>query len=172
MRLRYYGDPVLRKKAEPVLEVNDDVRAVVDFLIKVMKETNGIGIAAPQVGFSWRLFVSIVKGQDSEGTILYCDPYVLVNPEITNLSTETWEMEEGCLSIPELYIPIVRPVSCDISWYDLEGNQTKMHCEDFLARHFLHEYDHLNGILTIDRVKGKKRTALDPALRMIKKKYN
>lgn len=171
MKLCYYGNPILRKRAEPVAEITQEIRDIIEGMTKIMLDNNGIGIAAPQVGVGLRIFVSIVEGQDEEGDILYMDPIAYINPEISNLSTSLSEMEEGCLSLPGLSVPVLRPLSVDIKAIDIEGNPIEKSCDDFLARHILHEYDHLEGILTIDHLKGRKRTAFEPALRRMKKKY-
>ena len=171
-RLRYYGDPILRKKAKPVGEITPEIHELIAEMIQIMQDTNGIGIAAPQVGASLRIFVSIVEGETEDGAIIYTDPYVFINPEISNLQEATGELEEGCLSLPELYVPVERSLGLDIKALDIDGKPFERKCHGFLARHFLHEFDHLEGVLTIDYLKGKKRTALEPELRRMKKKYS
>lgn len=171
-RLRYYGDPILRKKAKPVKAITPDVLELIADMITIMKETNGIGIAAPQVGVSLRIFVSIVQEEAEDGTLIFTDPYVCINPEISNLSIDTDEMDEGCLSLPNLTIPVIRSIELDLKAFDINNKPFEMKCRNFLARHVLHEFDHLEGVLTIDHLKGKKRTALEPELRLIKKKYH
>ncbi len=171
MNLCYYGNPILRKKAKEVEEITDEIRALIEGMTKIMLDTNGIGIAAPQVGHSLRLFVSIVEGEDAEGKLIICDPYVFINPVLSNPGTTQSEMDEGCLSIPELFIPVIRPLSVDVEALDIEGKPFSKKCHGFLARHVMHENDHLNGVLTIDRLKGKRRTQIEPDLRRIKQKY-
>lgn len=171
LRLRYYGDPVLRKKTKLIKEVSDEVRELIDGMIKIMIETEGIGLAGPQVGVSLRLFVTNVGGQNEDGSVIYTDPYAVLNPMITQLSEEETEMEEGCLSIPELYVPVMRPLKVHLNAMDSEGKPIDKDIEGFLARVYMHETDHLDGVLTVDHLKGKKRSDVEPALRLIKQKY-
>ncbi|MFN0064972.1 MAG: peptide deformylase [Chlamydiales bacterium] len=169
-QLRYFGDPVLRQKAAPVEEITDEIRELVQEMIVIMKESDGIGIAAPQVGVLKRLFVSICY-DEKEGQLIYGAPYVYINPKLTNPSETMVEMNEGCLSIPKISAAVLRPLSVEVEAMDLEGNIFRKECYGYFARHIMHENDHLNGVLYIDRIKGKRRTALEPELRRIKQQY-
>lgn len=171
IRLRYYGDPALRQKAEPVSEITDEIRQLVSDMIQVMEESQGIGLAAPQVGVSLRLFVSNLAGVNEDDTLVLCEPYAYINPVLTKPDDMASELEEGCLSIPKLFVPVIRPISIHVEALDIEGNVISKDVEGFLARHIMHENDHLNGVLTIDRLQGKRRTELEPELRRIKKRY-
>ncbi|MCH9609504.1 MAG: Peptide deformylase [Chlamydiales bacterium] len=176
LRLRYYGDPVLREKAKRVEEVTDEVRQIAAEMIEIMTDPsrNAIGLAATQVGVLLRMFVSIVYTDKEGGEPHYKqgEPIVFINPIISNPSAEIVEMDEGCLSLPKMYAPVIRPYAVDFEATDLEGNIIKERISGFLARHRMHEVDHLNGVLYIDRIKGKKRTLLDPYLRKIKKDWS
>lgn len=169
--LRYYGDPILRKKAEPIAEITPEIKQLANDMIETMLAMNGIGLAAPQVGHLLRMFVSIVVGEDENGEILYGEPSIYINPHILNPSEATVERSEGCMSIPQLYLPIIRPLSIRIEATDIEGNPFSRECYGYLARCMMHENDHLNGVLHIDRIKGKKRNEIEPILRRIKLKY-
>jgi len=170
--MRYYGDPVLRKRAAKITEITDEIKELAALLIKKMHEYKGIGLAAPQIGVLKRIFVICVDHEDEEGEVVVGEPRVFINPVLTNPSEESCERTEGCLSIPELTAPVMRPLTIDIEATDLEGNHfTIKDCWGFLGRVMMHENDHLNGVLFIDHIKGKRRTLLDPILRKIKKEY-
>lgn len=169
--LLYYGDPRLRQKALPVETITDEIRKLSDDLIETMLHYKGIGLAATQVGHFVRIFVSNVDYEDDKGEIHLTDPKVYINPVLTNPSHMFVERSEGCLSIPKLYVAIPRPLTVDVEAMDLEGNFFRKSCYGYLARNMMHENDHLNGVLFIDRVKGKRRTEIEPTLRQIKQQY-
>lgn len=168
--LKYYGDPVLRKKAKPIEEITDEIRHLALCMIEVMDQHKGCGLAATQVGVLYRLFVSNVDHEDESGEVHLGEPRVYINPIISNPSDILVERSEGCLSIPKLTLPIERPLSIEVKATDLEGREFKRECYGFLARNIMHENDHLNGVLYIDRFKGK-REELTQALRKIKQTY-
>lgn len=170
--LRYYGDPVLRQKAEPIAEITDEIVKLANDMIETMNEANGIGLAAPQVGHLLRLFVSIVDFEDEEGELHITEPTIYINPTLSAHSETSCERNEGCLSIPGLQAAVVRPLSVTIEATDLEGNRFTKEYTGYPARCMMHENDHLNGVLFIDRIKGKRRTLLEPELRLIKKKWS
>lgn len=170
--LRYYGDPILRKKAAPVEKITDEIRDLALSMKKMVDEDdNAIGLAAPQVGHSVRIFVTPVEGENEEGELLVGDTRIYINPVISNLSKRFCEKTEGCLSVPELSGPVVRPVSCTIEAMDLDGDLFSHDCEGFLTRVVLHEYDHLEGMFYFDYIKGKARTLFEKDLKKIKQKY-
>lgn len=170
LKLRYYGDPVLRKRAEPIKEITPEIRQLAADMIEAMWAWEGIGLAAPQVGVLLRMFVSPINAPDAYAP--YGDPVVYINPVVSNVSDEITEMNEGCLSLPGISAgPVPRPYSCTIDAIDLDGNPFQTHCTDFFTRNVLHEIDHLNGVLFFDRIKGKQRRLLEPQLRKIKVQY-
>ncbi len=175
LKLRYYDDPVLRKIAEPITEVTNEIREIAEQMIEIMRNPsyNAIGLAATQVGIMLRMFVSFVytDKEDGEPHYQFDNPCVFINPVISSPSDELVEMNEACLSLPKLTAPVIRPYSVDFEGMDLEGNVIKEKIYGFLARHRMHEIDHLNGVLYIDRIKGRARTQLEPYLRFIKKQY-
>ena len=171
MSLRYYGDPVLRQKALPIEEITDEVRQLAHDMIEVMRVHNGVGLAAPQVGRLVRLFISNIEREDDDGKLHFCEPVVYINPVISHVSDSCVERSEGCLSIPKLYADVIRPFSVTVEALDVEGKAFKKECAGFLARNILHENDHLNGTLFVDRIKGKRRTALESELRCIKQHF-
>ena len=142
-----YGSEILEKKAAPVTDINDEIR----ILAKAMLETlagRGVGLAAPQVGVPLRVFVSLVEGDK---------PRVFINPEIVLTSQEQIKIEEGCLSLPGLYVDVVRPELVKVQAWNEKGRPFTVERGDFLARVIQHEYDHLEGVLFVDRIKGLKR---------------
>lgn len=170
--LRYYGDPILRQKAEPVNEITDEIRQFAHDMVETMLAYNGIGLAATQVGRLLRIFVSNVEYEDEEGEVHLCEPIVYINPVLSNPSETLVERSEGCLSIPKLYAPVARPLTVEVEAMDVEGKLFKKECYGYLARNVMHENDHLNGVLYIDRIKGKRRTSLEADLRRIKHQYS
>ena len=117
------------------------------------------------------MFVCRVDHEDDKGEVQLGEPIVYINPTLSNPSEAVVERSEGCLSIPKLYVPVLRPLSVTIEATDLEGNQFTQECYGYKARVMMHENDHLNGVLHIDRVKGKLRTEIEQALRQIKQMY-
>jgi len=145
------GDPVLKKHSVVVPDINADVRKLVTEMFEAMEREKGVGLAAVQVGELLRLFVTKVPGDV---------PRVFINPDILETSIEQVMFEEGCLSIPGLYTDILRPKSVRVQAWNEKGRPFTLSAEEYLARVIQHEYDHLNGILFIDRVDPKKRQRL------------
>ncbi len=146
------GEDVLRKKAEKVTLFDHALAILVDAMFETMEQADGIGLAAPQIGESKRLFV-IDTRKDSQR-------YVFVNPEILETSVETEVREEGCLSVPGVYSDVTRPHRIKVQAQDLEGKAFVLEAEGLLARAILHENDHLNGVLFIDRLSEQTREAV------------
>ena len=147
-----YGDPILERKADPVTEFNPDLEVLVGEMFDAMKRDRGIGLAAPQVGVSKRIFV--VEADDDKRR-------VFINPEIIMTSPEIAEYEEGCLSFPGLYFMVKRPASLRIQAFNEKGRPFVLEADGLLARVILHENDHLDGKLFIDRISSfKKERAL------------
>lgn len=169
--LRYYGDPILRQKAQPVEAITEEIRQLCLDMIETMLAYNGIGLAAPQVGHLVRIFVSNVAYEDEEGEVHLGDPVVYINPVLVEPSDSLVERSEGCLSIPKLYAAVARPLKITVEAMDIEGKSFTKECYGYHARNIMHENDHLNGVLFIDRIKGKRRTLLEPELRRIKLQY-
>lgn len=174
--LAYYGDPILRKKGVRVEEINDEIRKLVEDMIQTMREGNGIGLAAQQVHLALNLFITeapipVPIGDDK----VRWDPgklRVFINPKILQHSDQQWTQEEGCLSIPKLYRPVTRPIAIIVEATDLDGNVFKEEFTWLEARTIMHENDHINGVLFIDRLQGKMRRELEPLLHDLKKKHS
>jgi len=144
--VRTYGDPVLKQSAREVDKVDGALVRLVDDMVDTMYDAVGAGLAAPQVGVQKRLFVYDV----GEG------PEVMINPTIVESAGE-WYFEEGCLSIPELRLGIVRPMAVHITGFDLDGNELSIEADEFEGRVFQHEVDHLDGVLLIERLDADTR---------------
>jgi len=144
--IRTFGDPVLRQRALEVENVDGRLVRIADDMIETMYAAPGVGLAATQVGIERRLFVYDV----GDG------PKVVVNPTIGEARGE-WDFEEGCLSVPELHWNIVRPKEVHLTGYDLDGNEVSIDADEYLARVFQHEMDHLDGVLLLERLQPEER---------------
>lgn len=151
--IKLLGDPVLRRKAEPVAEVDDEIRGLIDDMLETMYDADGVGLAAPQVGIGKRVIVVDVRDPDAP-------PFALINPVIVERGDEVERGEEGCLSIPGLKEIVERPAEVVVEGLDRDGNPRRIEAEGLLARALQHEVDHLDGILFIDRVSPLKRQML------------
>ena len=144
-----YGDPVLRAESERVTTFDDSLREEAAFMIRVMTEAQGVGLAAPQVGRLRRLIVASPYADE--------DPYALCNPEVTERSEEEVVADEGCLSIAEILVPVSRPESVVVEAQDLSGAPVRIEAEGWEARVLQHEIDHVNGVLMLDRTTPEAR---------------
>jgi peptide deformylase len=142
------GDALLRQKAEPVKPINAETAKIAAEMLEIMGQRKGVGLAGPQVGLNKRIFVVHVDGDL---------PRVFINPSIVETSQETVKMEEGCLSLPGVWVDVVRPVSVRVQAWNEKGRPFTIETGGMLARVILHEYDHLEGILFIDRILKSKR---------------
>lgn len=174
MRLKiiYYGNPLLRKKAQPVDAVTPEIKQFAQDMIETMFLENGIGLAANQVGRLLRIFVTAVPGKDDEGNLKPGKVKVYINPEITDFSEDKVAYNEGCLSIPGLRGEVARPFRVKIRALDIEGNSFEEELEGLDSVCVCHENDHLNGVLFIDRIKGKEREEMEKRLKQIKKEFH
>ncbi len=139
--IRVFGDPVLKQRAKDVTEIDGALVGVVNTMVETMYEAAGVGLAAPQVGVQKRMFTYDV----GDG------PQVIFNPEVAETEGE-WSYEEGCLSIPGFHFEIVRPNLVTITGVDIDGNPITVQGDELLGRVFLHELDHLDGVLMLDRL--------------------
>jgi peptide deformylase len=144
--IRVFGDPVLRQRAAEIEEIDAKIVRLSEEMIETMYAAPGVGLAAPQVGIERRIFVYDI----GEG------PRTVINPEIIESSGE-WEYEEGCLSVPDLQWPIVRPKEVHLVGRDLQGNEISIEADELLGRVFQHELDHLDGILLLERLEKDQR---------------
>lgn len=173
-KLTYFGNPILRKKSEYIDTINEDIRKIARDLIDTVKALDGAGLAAPQIGISLRIFVICFEnGADKEGMpIMTSEPQVFINPKLTISDSKIVSLNEGCLSIPNIRDEVKRPETIIVEAMDLEGKVFKETATGWRARVIMHENDHLNGVLFIDRLDPKTRKLLQPTVRKIKSQYN
>lgn len=148
-----HPDPRLKKVAEPVSDLSDELRQIADDMLETMYDAPGIGLAAPQIGLSHRLIVMDCEKREEAPP----RPMALFNPEIVAASDETSVYEEGCLSIPETFADVTRPAEVTVRWIDRDGNPAEETFDGLWATCVQHEIDHLDGKLFIDYLSGLKR---------------
>jgi peptide deformylase len=150
-QIRLFGDPVLTQRSSEVAEIDGKLVQLAADMVITMHDAHGLGLAAPQVGVQKRLFVYQLPEQE---------PVTIVNPVIAESRGE-WEYEEGCLSIPGLFFPIVRPKEILLTGFDLDGNQIAIEADEVEARCLQHEMDHLDGRLLLSMLdKDQKKEAM------------
>lgn len=140
LKLRFYGDPVLRKVAKPVKEVGPAERFLIQEMVRAMYEFDGAGLAATQVGIERQIFVA----DAGDG------PFAVIDPVIVKKSKEEAVMEEGCLSLPRIRINIKRPAEIEVRYLDENGRRIERSLSGLMARIFQHESDHLIGRMLVD----------------------
>ncbi|ADO82460.1 peptide deformylase [Ilyobacter polytropus] len=158
--IRTYGDPVLRKEALPVEDVNDEIREIIDSMVESMHEAGGVGLAAPQIGVSKRIFVIDIE----DGKIRK-----VINPEFLEFSKEIVEHEEGCLSVPGVYKKVKRPARVKIKYTNENGEKVIEEAEGLLSRAFQHEADHLDATLFVDKLSPVAKRMVSKKLQALKK---
>lgn len=160
-------DPRLQEKALPVEKVDSSVRKLMDQLLQTMYSRNGLGLASTQVGIPKRVFVIDLGEEEGVAT----KPFLVANPELLWVSPTTQTTQEGCLSVPNHYANVIRPLEVHISYLDQDNKKQKLTASGLLADCIQHEMDHLNGILFIEHLSMLKRTLI--LNKLIKdKKYN
>lgn len=147
-QIRQYPDAALKMAARPVKAFDDDLRSLVERMKRLMRDAHGIGLAGPQVGVLQRVFV-FTPARDEVAAV--------VNPEIVERSDETSVVEEGCLSIQGVLVPIERPVTVTVTGVDPNGDAVRFELDDIFARAAQHELDHLDGVLIIDKTTPEAR---------------
>lgn len=147
MKVVRIGDPVLRQKAVRVEQFGETLKQTLDEMVVLMKKKSGVGLAAPQIGIPERFFVVQVPGEQ---------PIAFVNPEIIETSLETVDFTEGCLSVPGVWGDVSRPASVRIQAVNADGKMFRLDADGYLARIIQHEFDHLNGVLFVDRLKERE----------------
>ena len=147
--IRKFGDPVLKTRASPVESFDESLVRLTQDLLATMRDNEGVGLAATQVGRLKRVFVAAIE--DNE--------YVIVNPILTDISETTETATEGCLSIPGIQVDVERPTAVTISGQDVSGRPLQIEASDLLARVLQHEVDHLDGVLILDRTDRQSRKA-------------
>jgi peptide deformylase len=152
--IRTFGDPVLRQPTREIEVVDESIFRLVEDMIETMHAAPGVGLAAPQVGVQKRLFVYDI----GDG------PHAVLNPEISDYRGE-WTYDEGCLSVPKMFWPIVRPQHVRLRGRDLDGRDISVEADELLSRVFQHEVDHLDGMLLLQRLDTEQRKSAMRTLR-------
>jgi len=147
LTLQFLGARVLRQPAKRIAKVDQSIRNLVREMLQTMYSENGIGLAAPQVGLNKQLLV--IDCEPDEPTT---EPMVLINPEIISYGQELCKIEEGCLSVPGVYLDVIRPEAITVAFKDENGRPQKISASGLLSRCIQHEMDHLNGVMCVDRV--------------------
>lgn len=163
-----YNDPVLREKATAIESDSKKLQRLIDDMFDTMYEASGVGLAAPQIGESIRLFVidADVMVEDDEDAQKY-GPMVFINPEIVSKGAESVDFEEGCLSLPDLREKVTRPDKITVKFLDRKFDEHEMSFDGWMSRVFQHELDHLDGILFFDYLGSFKKRLLARRLAMI-----
>ena len=159
----HYPDPRLRKKCARVTRFDDDLAALAERMNKLMHDGKGVGLAAPQVGILMRMFVMNPTGEPD-------DAMTFVNPVISDRAGSA-EREEGCLSLPSVYVQIRRPESCIVTAQTVTGETIELEAEDMIARVCQHETDHLDGKLILDRIGPADKIATRKILQALEENY-
>jgi peptide deformylase len=145
--IRTYGDPVLKSKAAEVADINGKIARLVDDMFETLYESeSGIALAAPQIGVQKQIFVWEIDDE----------PMAMINPQIVESSGE-WVYDEGCLSIPGLYVEMLRPNNVLVRGFTVDGEEIEIEAGELMGRMFQHEIDHLHGVLMFDRMTPEQR---------------
>ncbi len=176
-----YGDPVLRAKCARVDEITQETRELADNMMETMRDAQGVGLAAPQIGIPIQLAIvdvshdpeciSFLRIDGQETSLEEAMPFVFINPEI-DFGEEKESRSEGCLSFPDLQGEIRRPEAIKARFTLLDGRAVEVETDGLLARAIQHETDHLNGVLFIDRMSTASKTALRGRLKRLHRQFN
>ena len=187
LNVKTFGNPVLRKKSIEVSEVTPELYTLAENMIQSMIEENGIGLAAPQIGINQRVIAIGVDNLDGsepmppglspgELQLWNCQPLVMINPIITQVSEELAVLEEGCLSIPGVNVDVVRPAEVQLEATIIfergagrVNRKVNLLCGNLLATCFQHEIDHLDGILFVDRATDEDQKMIKKSLKKLEK---
>jgi peptide deformylase len=172
LKLAYYGDSILRKKCALVEAITPEISVLIQDMIETMHSQKGLGIAAPQVHADKAIFVICPHYKDEEGNWHPGDVQVFINPKILEKSEETTTESEGCLSIPKIYGDVKRPQRIVIQAMNEKGETFTKEFTDFEAHIVLHENDHINGVLFIDRLSAPEKKQIEHKLRDLKKRLS
>ena len=164
LKIHIYGDPVLRKKAEPITNFDTELDSFATDMVETMLVEDGIGLAAPQVGVSKRLIVIGMPVDDDPDNRKI---FVMINPEILEYGEEEVTAEEGCLSLPDIQEEVTRPNFLKVRFQDLKGETHEFEAEGYFTRVIQHEMDHLDGVLFIDHLSPLKKTMLRSKLKRL-----
>lgn len=158
--IKKYGETVLREIAQEVDKIDDEILEILDNMVETMHSAKGVGLAAPQVGISKRIFVC----DQGDGVVRK-----VINPVITPLTEKLMDYEEGCLSVPGIYKKVQRLEKIKIEYLNEKGESVTEEVEGFLAIIMQHEYDHLNAVLFVDKVSPMAKRMISKKLQLLKK---
>ena len=179
LKIRYFGDPILRQSGKRIEKFDDQLVQLSKDMLEVMRESEGIGLAAQQVGLADQFCVMdvpehpdypmrcILDGKTLSPSLLM--PMSLANPVITPLPSDEFYYEEGCLSFPGINADVARPECISVAYQDLDGVDHTLECDGLLARCIQHEVDHLNGVLFIDRMEKETYAEIKKEVQSLKK---
>jgi peptide deformylase len=176
LKILHYGNPLLRQKAARVERFDDELKAFVENLLVTLKteHTEGsisVGLAATQVGVLLQIFAISLPVKQPDGKWATGTPKVFINPKLSLPSKEVQVDNEGCLSLPKVYGEVVRPQEITVTYCDVTGKEFTETFSGYPARVIMHENDHLNGVLFIDRLSPQDRKSLETEIKAIKKNY-
>lgn len=158
--IKKYGEDCLAKKSTPVEEITDELREILNNMVETMHDSNGVGLAAPQVGINKRYFVLDIN----EGFVRK-----IINPEILEFSDDFDESDEGCLSVPGIYKKVKRAYEIKVKYQNELGEEKVEIFKGFLAKAFQHEFDHLDGILFVEKISPVAKRLISKKLKNMKK---
>lgn len=161
MKIVLYGNPRLREKSSEVEKIDDKLRETLDEMVKLMRRANGLGLAANQVDIAGRFFVLEVDGAVKK----------VINPEIIEYGEEIAEFEEGCLSIPAVYKKVNRPEMIKVRYWNENGEEIVEELHEIWSRAFQHEFDHIEGILFVDKLSAMNKRLVAKKLDVLKRDY-
>lgn len=161
MKIVLYGNPRLREKSVEVEKIDDELRETLNEMVKLMRKANGVGLAANQVDIAKRFFVLEIDGVVKK----------VINPEIIEFGEEIVEFEEGCLSIPAVYKKVNRPEMIKVKYKNENGEEISEELHEMWARAFQHEFDHIEGILFIDKLSAMNKRLISKKLDVLKRDY-
>lgn len=170
MKLAYIGHSILRTKTQPVKEVDQHILEVVSNLTEEVLNRSGLGLAAPQIGVSLAIFVARFPEGSTKEELVPGEPKVFINPKILSVSKESVEEEEGCLSVPGIFAQVSRPCSLVLEYQDISLTTHTEEFSEWSARVIMHENDHLNGVLFVDRLSNHVKKKLQKAINDVKRK--
>jgi len=168
LEIIYYGNPILRKRADEVDTISAEIKELVEDMFYTMYKKQGIGLAAPQVGMLKRVIVLDLKARDENSE----EKYHIINPEITFFSEDKVLDVEGCLSIPGIYMEVPRSNFIVVKGIDINGKKIELKASGLLARVIQHEVDHLNGVLFVDYLTREQKADIQRSLKEIRKRYS
>jgi peptide deformylase len=171
LSLAYIGHPILRKKCLPVHVIDQSVLSLIEEMKETVRGFRGLGLAAPQVGVQLNLFLACFPVADENDDMVAGEPKAFINPKIEDPSKETWSAQEGCLCAPKVYAQVERPISITVSYQDELGVWHKERLSDWPAKIVMHENDHLNGVLFIDRIIASEKRRVMNEVERIKKHF-